>query len=70
LLDLIYAGGFTVGGAGDVQDCNPGCTSWFFFVGPPEVRAKIPLADSRREKGKGPLQAPGIYPVPGRMQPR
>jgi|HubBroStandDraft_5_1064220.scaffolds.fasta_scaffold116922_2 hypothetical protein len=58
-------GGFEVG---LVPDGSPGSLSWFFFVGPPDMREKIPMADITREKGYGkPLKAPVVYPVPGRM---
>jgi hypothetical protein len=30
LLDLMYEGGFSVGGAGDMTVGSSGCTSWFF----------------------------------------
>lgn len=48
--------------------------SWFIFIGPPELRAKVPLADwdrvadewSRTHGGKH-VEAPVPYPTPGRM---
>lgn len=64
-IDDHYHGGFGVSGT---PDGSPGSTSWFFFVGPPEMRARIPLADLRREVRRGPLPPPSVYPVPGRMQ--
>jgi hypothetical protein len=49
-------------------DSSPGSLSWFFFVGPPQIREKIPWADITKVKGYGkPLPAPAVYPVPGRM---
>jgi hypothetical protein len=58
-------GGFDVG---VVPDGSPGSLSWFFFLGPPEMREKIPMADITQEKGDGrPLRVPVVYPVPGRM---
>jgi hypothetical protein len=65
VVDVVYDGGFCVSGT---PDGSPGSASWFFFVGPPEVRATIPLADSRREPRKTPLPPPSVYPAPGRMQ--
>jgi hypothetical protein len=61
-----YHGGF---GMGDTPDGSPGSSSWFFFVGPPDLRAKTPLADSTHETRKGRLPLPSVYPVPGRIQP-
>ena len=67
-IDFAYEGGFTVSGT---PDGSPGTTSWFFFIGPPEIRDKVPMADVRKEPGYGHrLSAPKIYPKPGRMQPR
>jgi len=58
-------GGFEVG---LVPDGSAGSLSWFFFVGPPGMREKIPMADITKENGYGrPLKAPAVYPVPGRM---
>jgi hypothetical protein len=69
VLDEAYGGGFTVGGT---PDGSPGTTSWFFFIGPSEIREKTPMADIRKEPGYGhrQLAAPKIYPKPGRMQQR
>jgi hypothetical protein len=58
--------GFDVG---VVPDGSPGSLCWFFFVGPPEMRERIPMADITQEKGYGrPLRVHLVYPVPGRMQ--
>lgn len=68
LIDYAYEGGFSVSGT---PDGSPGSASWFFFVGPREVRDKIPMADIRKEPGYGHrLSAPKVYPKPGRMQLR
>jgi hypothetical protein len=59
--------GFDVGGT---PDGSPGSTSWFFFIGPADMRTKIPWADITKVKGYGrPLQAPTVYPIPGRIHP-
>lgn len=66
VINYAYEGGFAVSGT---PDGSPGTASWFFFVGPPEIRDKIPMADFRKEPGYGHrLSAPKIYPKPGRMQ--
>ena len=42
--------------------------SWFLFIGPPEVRARIPLADFTKAPGYGKkMMAPEVYPTPGRL---
>jgi hypothetical protein len=48
--------------------------SWFVFVGPPSIRAKVPLADWDKEveawrklHGNTRVSAPDPYPTPGRM---
>lgn len=49
--------------------------SWFIFVGPPDLRAKVPLADwdkvveeyRRTHQGNARIEAPSRYPTPGRM---
>jgi len=50
-------------------------SSWFVFVGPPSIRAKVPLADWDKEveawrkvHGNVRVAAPDLYPSPGRMQ--
>ncbi|MDR3751217.1 MAG: hypothetical protein P4K94_06990 [Terracidiphilus sp.] len=51
--------------------------SWFIFIGPPEIRARIPLADwgkvveeyARTHNGSKRVEAPDAYPTPGRMAP-
>ena len=48
--------------------------SWFIFIGPPELRAKVPLADwnkvvedyQKTHGGKARVEFSGPYPVPGR----
>lgn len=57
-------GGFGVNGT---PDNSPGY-SFFFFIGPPEVRDRVPHADVRKEPGFGKKrEGPPIYPMPGRM---
>jgi len=49
--------------------------SWFIFIGPPELRAKVPLADwdrvvddyQKSHGGKKRMEFSGPYPIPGRM---
>ncbi len=48
--------------------------SWFVFVGPPSIRARVPLADWDKEveawqkvHGNTRVSAPDPYPTPGRM---
>jgi hypothetical protein len=49
--------------------------SWFIFIGPPELRTKVPLADwdrvveeySKTHAGRQRVEAPDPYPTPGRM---
>src|SRR5580698_6155320 len=42
--------------------------SWFVFIGPPEIRARIPLADITKAPGYGrKMMAPDVYPTPGRL---
>jgi len=57
-------GGF---GVADTGGKGPGY-SWFLFIGPPELRARIPLADITKAPGYGTkMMAPEIYPTHGRM---
>lgn len=66
VINYAYEGGFSVSGT---PDGSPGTASWFFFIGPPEIRDKVPMADVRKESGYGHrLSAPKVYPKPGRMQ--
>lgn len=68
--------GFSHGGFGyaDTDGKGPGY-SWFIFIGPPEVRAKVPMADwdkvveeyQRTHNGKSRVEMNGPLPVPGRM---
>ena len=68
VINYAYEGGFTVSGT---PDGSPGTASWFFFIGPPEIRDNVPMADIRKEPGYGHrLSAPKIYPKPGQMQLR
>jgi hypothetical protein len=65
VIDYAYEGGFNVSGT---PDGSPGTASWFFFIGPPSIREKVPWADIRKEKGFGHrMLPPQTYPVPGRM---
>ena len=49
--------------------------SWFIFIGPPDLRATVPLADwdkvveeyRRTHQGNARIEAPVPYPTPGRM---
>ena len=49
--------------------------SWFIFIGPPELRAKVPLADwdkvvqeySKTHGGRKRVESSDAYPTPGRM---
>jgi hypothetical protein len=49
--------------------------SWFIFIGPPNLRATVPLADwdkvvaehQRTHPGTARIEAPDPYPTPGRM---
>ncbi len=42
--------------------------SWFLFIGPPEVRARFPLADNTKAPAYGKkMMAPEVYPTPGRI---
>lgn len=50
--------------------------SWFIFLGPAELRAKVPLANwnevvanQRKLHGTSKMDAPDPYPVPGKMIP-
>jgi hypothetical protein len=64
-------GGFGVMGTGGK---GPGY-SWFIFIGPPELRSRVPLADwdkvveeySKTHGGRKRVDAPHPYPTPGRM---
>jgi hypothetical protein len=50
--------------------------SWFIFIGPSELRAKVPLADwdkvvddyQKTHDGKKRIEFSGPYPTPGRMK--
>jgi uncharacterized protein DUF6843 len=64
-------GGF---GVMDTAGKGPGY-SWFLFIGPPELRAKVPLADWEKvvaaheksdERGTR-IENPASYPTPGRI---
>jgi len=65
-------GGF---GVMDTGGKGPGY-SWFIFVGPPELRAKVALGDwnkvvedyQKTHGGKARIDFSGPYPVPGRME--
>ena len=64
VLPGIDHGGF---GVADTGGQGPGY-SWFIFIGPPEIRARIPWADITKVPGYGRrLMAPDVYPTPGRM---
>jgi hypothetical protein len=49
--------------------------SWFIFIGPPSLRATVPLADwdkvveehRRTHQGNARVEAPDPYPTPGRL---
>jgi hypothetical protein len=49
--------------------------SWFVFIGPPDLRATVPLADwdkvveehRKMHNGNARVEAPEQYPTPGRM---
>jgi hypothetical protein len=64
-------GGF---GVADTAGKGPGY-SWFIFIGPPEVRAKVSNADwdkvvaefAKTHGGKTRIESSGPYPTPGRM---
>lgn len=64
-------GGF---GVMDTGGKGPGY-SWFIFIGPPELRAKVPLGDwnkavddyQKTHGGKKRVEFSGPYPTPGRM---
>jgi hypothetical protein len=64
-------GGFTMM---DTDGKGPG-SSWYLFIGPPELRAKIPDADwdkvveeyAKTHGGKTRIEWSGPYPTPGRM---
>jgi hypothetical protein len=58
--------GFGINGT---PDNSPGY-SWFFFIGPPELRDRTPGADIRKVPGFGKKrEAPATYPTPGRIPP-
>jgi len=73
VLTGVTDGGFEVMGTGGKGQGY----SWFIFIGPPEVRAKVPLADwekvvaaHRTPDGHSTrIMAPESYPTPGRMPP-
>ena len=64
-------GGFTMM---DTDGKGPG-SSWYLFIGPPELRAKVPDADwnkvveeyAKTHGGKTRIESSGPYPTPGRM---
>jgi hypothetical protein len=64
-------GGFGVMDTGGKRDGY----SWFIFFGPPDLRAKVPLADwdkvveeyARTHNGISRVENAGPYPTPGRM---
>jgi hypothetical protein len=72
ILPGIDHGGF---GVMDTGGKGPGY-SWFIFIGPPELRAKVPLADWNKviedyrstHGGKARIEFSGPYPAPGRME--
>jgi hypothetical protein len=74
VLPGVLHGGFDVAGTGGR---GPGGGSWFLFIGPPEVRAKFPDADSDKviAAHTSPdghftrIMAPDAYPTPGRVPP-
>ncbi len=68
--------GFSHGGFGMMDTDGKGRGySWFIFIGPPELRAKVPLADwdkvvedyAKTHGGTKRVEFSGPYPVPGRM---
>jgi len=69
--------GFSHGGFGmmDTDGKGPGY-SWYIFIGPPELRSKVPLANwdkvvedyQKTHGGKARIESSGPYPTPGRMQ--
>jgi hypothetical protein len=69
LSDIDSHGGF---GVMDTGGKGPGY-SWFIFIGPPELRAKVPLADWdkveswKKIHGNYRVEAADRYPTPGRM---
>jgi hypothetical protein len=73
VLPGVHHGGFDVM---DTGGKGPGY-SWFLFIGPPEVRAKVPSADSDKviAAHTSPdghftrIMAPDTYPTPGRIPP-
>ncbi len=64
-------GGFTMA---DTDGKGPGY-SWYLFIGPPELRARVPDADwnkvveeyAKTHGGKTRIESSGPYPTPGRM---
>ncbi|HZC23963.1 MAG TPA: hypothetical protein VE866_11540 [Candidatus Binatia bacterium] len=70
---------FSHGGFGVMDTGGKGAGySSFIFIGPPELRAKVPLADwdkvvnewSRAHGGNRRVEAPDQYPAPGRIASR
>lgn len=68
--------GFSHGGFGYMDTNGKGLGySWFIFIGPPEVRAKVPMADwdkvveeyQQTHNGNPRVELDGPLPVPGRM---
>lgn len=69
--------GFNHGGFGTMDTGGKGQGySWFIFLGPPQVRAKVPLADwdkvvekyRKEHDGNSRVEGPPTYPIPGRME--
>jgi len=64
-------GGFTMVGT----DGKGRGSSWYLFIGPPDLRAKVPGADwdrvveeyAKTHGGKTRIESSGPYPTPGRM---
>ena len=68
--------GFSHGGFGVMDTGGKGKGySWFIFIGPPALRAKVPLANwdkvvedyAKAHGGKTRIESSGPYPTPGRM---
>jgi hypothetical protein len=71
VLPGVCDGGFTLM---DTDGKGPG-SSWFVFIGPADLRAKVPLANwpkvvedyAKTHGGKKHIESSGPFPVPGRM---
>jgi hypothetical protein len=70
LVKGIDDGGFEVAGGGGKDEGR----RWFIFIGPPEIRAKVPFADWKKELqerirryGTDETGPPDPLPTPGRM---